>query len=187
MGRGDGPAGISLVDANGLGKPRAFKNDESKFVEWYRKTCACFIAVYGEQIRGHREWIEDQAQDATALTLEVVNESFGPSADEKDIVPERKEKARQLLCVALEALTEGGSFSIATNAQEGHGAEAMEEWIGRWGLSSGGKRSVLSKQVTGLQRTALANLRAELEEWKEFIMGTITNEATDATLNWTTT
>ena len=47
-----GRATFSFVDTKGRGNPAIFQNDETKFMEWRCKTCACLFTICGEQFRG---------------------------------------------------------------------------------------------------------------------------------------
>ncbi|CAK0819708.1 unnamed protein product [Prorocentrum cordatum] len=160
---------FSLVDTKGLGKPSIFKNEEAKFLEWYRKTNAYLTAVFGEQFRKLLEWVEDQAQETTVISMEVLEARFGSDDDDEDeFIPDLREKVSQLY-VALQTLTEGESFALVMNTPKGNGAEAMRKLIRRWGPASGGKRRVLLKQIMNPQRCTLSDLYAKLEEWEELI------------------
>ncbi|CAK0859922.1 unnamed protein product, partial [Prorocentrum cordatum] len=61
----------------GPGNPVVFKSVKGKFLEWYRKTRAYLVAVFGEQSRRVLEWVEDQAQDTTPITIETVRPAEG--------------------------------------------------------------------------------------------------------------
>ncbi|CAK0857642.1 unnamed protein product [Prorocentrum cordatum] len=160
---------FSHVDTKGLGKPSIFKNEEAKFLEWYRKTNAYLTAIFGEQFRKLLEWVEDQAQETTVISMEVLEARFGSDDDNEDeFIPDLREKVSQLY-VALQTLTEGESFALVMNTPKGNGAEAMRKLIRRWDPASGGKRRVLLKQIMNPQRCTLSDLYAKLEEWEELI------------------
>ena len=71
----------SLVDTRGIGKPQTFRDDESSFMVWRKKTKGYILSTFPD-LREPLEWAMDRAE---AITWDVQDATYGASADENEV------------------------------------------------------------------------------------------------------
>ena len=104
------PAQRSLVDTRGIGKPQTFRDDESSFTVWGKKTEGYIVSTL-PSLREPLEWAIDRAE---AITYDAQDAAFGASADE-DAIENIDELTRQLHTLLIH-ITEGESFDMINGA-----------------------------------------------------------------------
>ena len=151
------PAQRSLVDTRGIGKPQVFRDDESSFTVWRKKTEGYILSTFPD-LREPLEWAMDRAE---AITWEVQDANYGASADDSEI--EGFEDLTRQLHTLLSWITDGESFDIVNATESWNGLEAWRKLSRRWDPATAGRKRNLLQQIINPGRCKLADLQGSLE------------------------
>ena len=112
----------SLIDVNGLGRPKEFPGKDHDFQQWSKKTEAFFSGV----IKESEMMLEWAAEQATEITTALINVEFLPTATNQERRVQNLEFVLQQMHTALLALTsyEGNDID-ATSVKN-----PLEAWRG---------------------------------------------------------
>ena len=91
----------SLIDVNGLGRPKEFSGKEEDFQQWSKKTEAFFAGVIKES-EMMLEWAAEQTME---ITTELINREFLPTATNRERGVQNLVSLLQQMQTALLALT----------------------------------------------------------------------------------
>ena len=151
------PAQRSLVDTRGIGRPQTFKDDESSFTVWRKKTEGYIVSV-SPDLREPLEWAMDRAE---AITYDAQDTTYGSSADEAAI-DGIDDLTRQLHNLLIN-ITDGESFDIVNATEDWNGLEAWRKLSRRWDPTTAGRKRNLLRQIINPGRCKLADLQGSLE------------------------
>ena len=112
----------SLIDVNGLGRPKEFTGKDHDFQQWSKKTEAFFSGVIKES-EMMLEWAVEQA---TEVTTALINVEFLPTATNQERRVQNLEFVLQQMHTALLALTSYEANDIVAISVK----NALEAWRG---------------------------------------------------------
>ena len=153
----------ALVDVKGIGKPKPFENDESRFHEWARKT-EDFLVTIDPKFEKALEWALEKENP---INIEEVERELGGSIDQEQLLEDPRGMALQLKSV-LAHLTGGESWSIVQNAQK-NGFEVWRALHRRYDPITGGRRRNLLRAIVAPPRVSLDELGTALQTWEEMV------------------
>ena len=111
QGRKDTP---SLINVEGLGRPKEFTDPEGDFQQWSKKTEAFFAGV----IKESEMTSERAAEQATEITTTAIDLEFLPTDTNKDRSVQNLEFVLQQMHTALLALTSYEVNDIVANSRK---------------------------------------------------------------------
>ena len=106
----------SLIDVNGLGRPKEFCGKEEDFQQWSKKTKAFFAGV----IKESETVLEWAAEQTTEITTELINREFLPTATNQERGVQNLEFVLEQMHTALMALTSYEATDIVANSRKTH-------------------------------------------------------------------
>ena len=151
-----------LVDTKGIGKPFAFKNEESKFHEWSGKLVNYYCAILGEAVRPLLEWVSEQETEVTDLEIDAdLWEHLDMS------VPELSNQLYHLLI----NFTEGESYDLLVTHQHlrGNGLDGWRRLHRRWDPAVAGRSRKLLRMITNPKQTTMKTCLRGIQAWKMLV------------------
>ena len=110
----------SLIDVNGLGRPKEFSGKEEDFQQWSKKTEAFFFGV----IKESEKMLEWAAEQTTEIATELINREFLPTATNQERGVQNLAFVPQQMHTALMALTSYEANDIVANSRK----KPLEAW-----------------------------------------------------------
>ena len=110
----------SLIDVNGLGRPKEFSGKEEDLQHWLKKTEAFFAGVINES-EMMLEWAAEQPTEITSAACDL---EFLPTDTNEDGVVQNLEFVLHQMYTALMALTSYEANDIVTNSRK----NPLEAW-----------------------------------------------------------
>ena len=104
----------SLIDVNGLGRPKEFSGKEEDFQQWSKKTEA-FVAGVVKESEMMLEWAAEQTME---VSTEFIDREFLPTAANQERGVQNLEFVLQQMHMALMALTSGEANDIVANSRK---------------------------------------------------------------------
>ena len=144
----------SLIDVEGLGRPKEFIGKEEDVGQWSKKTEA-FIAGVTKESEMMLEWSAEQATD---ITHKLIDLAFLPTL----------EFVLQQMHTALLAPTSCEGCDIVANSRQ-NSLEAWRRLQKRYGPMIGGRKRNLLRTIICPGRCSLLELQAGIERWESYV------------------
>ena len=141
----------SLIDVNGLGRPKEFSGKEDDFQQWSKKTEAFFVGV----IKESETTLEWTAEQTTEIAAELINREFLPT--------ENQERGVQKpgVCAAADAYSACGSHELVVANSRKKPLEAWRRLQKRYDPTTGGRERNLLRTINSPGWCSLLELQAE--------------------------
>ena len=153
----------SLIDVQGLGRPKEFSGRGEDFQQWSKKTEAFFAGAIKESAVMW-EWAAEQATEITTTAIDLV---FLPTDANVDRVP-NLEFVLQQMHTALMALTSCEANDVVANSRK-NPLEAWRRLQKRYDPTTGGRKRNLLRTIISPGRCPLLELQAGIERWESFV------------------
>ena len=154
----------SLIDVNGLGRPKQFTGREEDFQQRSKKTEAFFAGVIKES-EMMLEWAGEQP---TEITTTVIDLEFLPTDANEDRGVQNLEFVLQQMDTALMALMSYEAYDIVATSRK-IPLEAWRRLQKRYGPTTGGRKRNLLRTIISLGRCSLLELQAGIERWESCV------------------
>ena len=154
----------SLIDVNGLGRPKEFSGREEDFQQWSKKTEAFFAGVIKES-EMMLEWATEQTTEITTTAMDL---QFLPTDTNEDRGVQNQEVVLQQMHTALMALTSYEANDIVANSRK-NPLEAWRRLQKRYDPTTGGRKRNLLRTTISPGRCSLVKLQAGIERWESYV------------------
>ena len=154
----------SLIDVEGLGRPKEFTGREEDFQQLVEEDGG-FVRWCDQGSEMMLEWAAEQP---TEFTMTAIDLEFLPTDTNKDSGVQNLEFVLQLMHVALMALTSYEANDIVANSRK----NPLEAW---WRLqkrcdpTTGGRKRNLLRTFISPGRCSLLELQAGIECWESYV------------------
>ena len=146
----------SLIDVNGLGRPKKFSGKEEDFQQRSKKTGA-FLAGVIKEFEMMLEWAAEQTTD---ITTELIDRELLPAATNQERGVQNLEFLLQQMHAALVGLTSSEANDIVANSRK-NPLEAWRRLQKRYDPTTGGRKRNLLRMIISPGRCSLVELQAE--------------------------
>ena len=154
----------SLIDVNGLDRPKEIAGREEDFQQWSKKTEAFFAGVIKES-EMMLEWAAEQPTEITTTTIDF---EFLPTDTNEDGGVQNLEFVLHQMYTALMALTSYEANDIDANSRK-NPLVAWWRLQKRYDPTTGGRKRNLLRTTVSLGRCSLLELQAEIERWESYV------------------
>ena len=154
----------SLIDVEGLGRPKEFTGREEDFQQWSKKTEMFFADVIKES-EMMLEWAAVQPKE---ITMTAIDLEFLPTDAKKNRGVQNLEFVLQQMHTALMALTSFEANDIVTNTRK-NPLEAWRRLQKRCDPTTGGRKRNLLHTIISPGRCSLLELQAGIERWESYV------------------
>ena len=154
----------SLIDVNGLGRPKQFSCKEEDVQQWSKKTGAFFAGV----IKVSEMMLEWAAEQTAEITTELINREFLPTTTNQERGVQNLEFVLQQMHTSLVALTSCEANDTVANSRE-NPLEAWRRLLKRYDPATGGRKRNLLRTIISLSRCSLLELQAGIERWESHV------------------
>ena len=154
----------SLIDVEGLGRPKEFPCKEEDFPHLSKKTEAFFAGVIMES-EMLLEWAAGQPKE---ITMTAIDLEFLPTDANKDGCMQNLEFVLQQMHTALMALTSCEANDIVANSLN-NPWEAWRRLQKRYDPTTRGRKRNLLHTIISPQRCSLLELHAGIERWESYV------------------
>ena len=154
----------SLIDVEGLGRPKEFSGREEDFQQWSKKMEAFFAGV----IKEPEMMLEWAAEQATEITTTAIDFDFLPTDTNVDKGVQNLEFVLQQMHIALMALTSYEAKDIVANSRK-NPLQAWRKLQKRYDPTTGGRKRNLLRTIISPGRCSLLELEAGLERWESYV------------------
>ena len=124
-----------MTDTRGIGKPEAFKGDESNYIEWKTKLFAFLYASNSDA----QPWVEWALSENTPISNQVISYAYEPA--EQAVLDFDRSLYQTLVCC-----TSSHAFNVVHSAS-GSGLEAMRLISKRFEPRTPGTKRALLKAI----------------------------------------
>ena len=149
---------LSLIDVQGLGRPKEFTGREEDFQHWSKKTQGFFAEMM-------LEWAAEQATEITTTAIDL---EFLPTDTNEDRGVQNLEFVLQQMHTALMALTSYEANDIVANSRK-NPLGAWRRLQKRYDPTTGGRKRNLLRTIISFGRSSLLELQAGIERWESFV------------------
>ena len=144
----------SLIDVNGLGRPKEYSGKEEDLQQWSKKTEASFVVV----IKESEMMLEWAAEQTTEMTTKIINREFRPTATNQEQGVHNLEFVLQQMHTALMALTSYEANDMIANSRK-NPLEAWRRLQKRYDPASGGRKRNTLRTIISLGRCSLLGIK----------------------------
>ena len=154
----------SLIDVDGLGRPKEFSGLEEDFQQSSKKTEA-FVAGVIQESEMVLEWAAEQTTEITTTAIDL---EFLPTDANLERGVQNLEFVLQQMHTALTAHTSCEANDIVANSRK-NPLGAWWRLQTRYDPTKGGRKRDLLRTIISPGRCSLLELHAEIERWESYV------------------
>ena len=154
----------SLIDVNGLGRPKESSGKDEDFQQWSKKTEAFFAGL----IKLSERILEWAAEQTTEISTEFIEREFLPTATNQERGVQNLEFILHQMHTMLMDLTSCEANDIVANSRK-NPLEAWRRLQKTHDPTTGGRKRNLLRSLVSPGRCSLLELQAGIERWESVV------------------